>query len=139
MGKQIIKKIYIDTNLFIYYFENNPNFIDKVEKLFEGTTKQSTKLICSELLYLELLVLPNKENNKKIINLYKDIEKHIPNLSLAPITKEILIKASEIRAEYSYRFHNLMHLATAILNNCDEFYTSDKNLKCFKGLKVEIV
>jgi len=31
MGLKQTPKVYIDTNLFIYYFENNPTYANKVE------------------------------------------------------------------------------------------------------------
>jgi len=139
MGLKQNSKIYIDTNLFIYYFENNPNFADKVEKLFEEILNKNIKLISSELLYLELLVLPKKEKNKKIIALYTNIEKHVPNLTLIPITKQTLTQASEIRANYNYKSPDSIHLATAKIEKCDYFYGSDKQLKNYKDVKVIVM
>ena len=93
-------KVYIDTNLFIYYFENNPQYGNKVKNLFETLIEQNIKIISSELLYLELLVLPYKINNKNIIDLYTNIEKHIPNLQLIKLDK----KHKMVRLSRSFRF-----------------------------------
>jgi len=132
-------KIYIDTNLFIYYFENNPKYTSKVESIFEESIDKNIQLISSELLYLELLVLPNKERNNKILNLYKNIEDYMPSLKLINISKEILIGASEIRARYNYRSPDSIHLATAKVEKCKYFYGADKNLKSFKDVEIVII
>lgn len=132
-------KIYLDTNVFIYFFENNPKYIKKVEDLFEQSVNKNVSLVSSELLYLELLVLPYKEKNKKISNLYLNIEKYIPNLKLIPISKKILTMASKIRATYNYKSPDSIHLSTAKLEGCDMFCGSDKSLKGFKELNVEIL
>jgi len=132
-------KIYLDTNLFIYYFENNPNYANKVENLFKETSNKNIKLISSELLYLELLVLPKKQKNKEIINLYTSIEKYIPNLTLLPITKKVLILASEIRASYNFKSPDSIHLATAKIEKSNYFYGSDKKLRGYKDIKVIVM
>lgn len=132
-------KIYIDTNLFIYFFENNPNYADKVEKLFEESINKNILLISSELLYLELSVLPIKKQNSKILKLYTDIENYLPNLDLIPISKNILLKAAEIRATYNYRSPDAIHLSTALSEKCKGFYCADKNLKSFEQIKINIV
>ena len=136
MGLKQNPKIYIDTNMFIYYFENNPTYANKVEGLFEEIIGKNIQLISSELLYLELLVLPKKENNNKIIDLYTNIEKYIPNLRLVPVSKQVLIQASEIKADYNLKSPDSIHLATAKLENCKHFYTSDRKLKNYKDVKV---
>lgn len=125
--------------MFIYFFENNPEYANKAETIFEESINKNVQLISSELIYLELLVLPNKKKNNNILNLYKNIEDYIPNLKLVPISKEILICASEIRAEYNYRSPDSIHLATAKIIKCKYFYRADKNLKSFKDIKIVLI
>ena len=132
-------KIYLDTSLFIYFFENNPKYISKVENLFEQAINKNVSLISSELLYLELLVFPYKEKNKKIENLYLNIEKYVPSLNLIPVTKKILTTAAKIRAEYNFKSPDAIHLATAKVEGCDQFYGSDKKLKSFNDPKVIVI
>ncbi|PIR43828.1 hypothetical protein COV24_00690 [candidate division WWE3 bacterium CG10_big_fil_rev_8_21_14_0_10_32_10] len=132
-------KIYVDTNLFIYYFENNQKYVHKVEKLFGESLNKNIQIICSELLYLELLVLPYTKNNIRVINLYKNLEKYIPNLTLMPISKKILIESAKIRSNYSFRSPDSIHLATAFTEKCKYFYGSDKKLKSYKETHVEII
>ena len=90
-------KIYLDTNLFIYFFENNPEYANK------------------------------------------NIKDYIPNLKLVTTSKEILICASKIRAEYNYRSPDSIHLATAKIEQCEYFYGADKHLKSFKDIKIVII
>jgi len=139
MGLRRNARVYVDTNLFIYYFENNPQFVEKIDNFFKESIEKNVVLICSELLYLELLVVPFKDKNNKAISLYENIENYIPNLNLIPITKEILVSASKIRANYKYKPPDSIHLSTAKAEKCQTYYGSDKNLKSFKDVEILII
>ena len=139
MGLRRNARVYVDTNLFIYYFENNPQFVEKIDNFFKESIEKNVVLICSELLYLELLVVPFKDKNNKAISLYENIENYIPNLNLIPISKEILVSASKIRASYKYKSPDAIHLSTAKAEKCQTYYGSDKNLKSFKDVEILII
>ena len=139
MGLRRNSRIYVDTNLFIYYFESNPHFVEKVDNLFKESIEKDVVLICSELLYLELLVVPFKDKNSTAVDLYENIENYIPNLNLIPITKEILIGASKMRADFKCKSPDAIHLSTAKVEKCQTYYGSDKSLKSFKSIEVSII
>lgn len=133
------KSVYIDSNCLIYYFEGNTKKAKSVEELFNLSIQNNIKLLTAELTYLELLVLPIKTKQLKIVNLYKNLHKHIPNLSFVEVNKKVFINAAKIRANYNYKSPDSIHLATAINNKCDFFITADKKLKSFKKIKVKVI
>jgi len=60
--------------------------------------------------------------------------KNFPNLDEAPLTLEVLIKASELRKEYHLSFFDSLHAATAVLfdgviASMDKAYTAVKDLR----------
>lgn len=129
-------KVYLDTNIFIYYFEDHPRFAKKIEELFDIGFDKNMTFVSSELLYLETLVLPYKKVDRAMSNLYLNIEKHIPNFYLAPINKSVLLQAAKIRAKYGFKSPDSIHLATAVTENCDLFFGFDKQLMKYEKINV---
>jgi predicted nucleic acid-binding protein len=131
------KSVYIDSNCLMYYFEGSTSFATSIEKLFDSCIDNNVKMLSCHLTLAEMLVLPCKTNNKPIIELYKNLEKHIPNFYFCSVSKEVFVLSAEIRAKYNFRTPDSIHLATAELNNCDLFVSADKKIKGYKGkLKV---
>jgi predicted nucleic acid-binding protein len=46
-----------------------------------------------------------------------------------PVSKEILVKSAQLRAELNNKLPDSIHLATAIEHDCDVFIGNDKSLK----------
>lgn len=133
------KQIYLDSNCLIYYFENNPKYAQKVEDIFNLSIQNSIKLITCNLSLMELLVLPVKLKNKRIIKLYKNLDKHIPNFTFVNVDEKTFVKAAEIRASTNFRSPDSIHLASSIVNKCDAFVTSDKQLQGFNQVKIQLI
>lgn len=133
------KSIYLDSNCLIYYFENNSKYAQKVEDIFNLSIQNNIKLITCNLSLMELLVLPIKLKNKRIIKLYKNLDKHIPNFTFANVDEKTFVKAAEIRATTNFRSPDSIHLASSIVNNCDTFVTSDKQLQGFNQVKIQLI
>jgi len=85
-------------------------------------------IIASTLTLTELLPAPIKVGNLEIINIYNNLNQHLPNLKLVNTTRTIAFQAAYLRATYNIKTPDALHLATAIEHKVDAFYTSDKNL-----------
>lgn len=132
-------KIYLDTNIYIYFFEDNPHYANQIEQLLILITKKNATLVVSTLLLSEILVSPYKTNNKKLLQLYQNIDQTISNLNFIPLHKKIADKAAFIRAKYGIKTPDAIHLATAIEQQVDIFITADQQLRKVKEIKIEIV
>lgn len=58
-----------------------------------------------------------------------------------PVTREILVAAAEIRAEYHQRLKlpDAIHLASAQLHGCETVLTNDRQLKVFQGIDIVLI
>ena len=135
-GNGNIKKICLDTSLFIYYFEAHPEFgpLSKVyfEDLLANKLAAVTTIISlTELLSFTKLILLPKQIIRDFFN--------IPNLKVIEVNQEIAITAAEIRREYHFKLADSIQLATAVFAKADAFLTNDARLKPFKKLKVIIL
>ena len=97
------KTILLDTNCFIYYFEDNPKYADKLEKVFRGIQDGNNNAFMSIISFLEILVKPKKDNNIFIENKYKLMLTNYPNLSIIDMEYNIADIASRLRANYKIK------------------------------------
>lgn len=122
------KKIFLDTNCFIYYFENNKDYADKLETIFENIQSGNNKGYMSVLSFLEILVRPKKEKNLFLENRYKLMLSNYPNLHIVDVSFSISDAAARLRAEYGIKTPDAIILATGIIVKSDYFITNDIRL-----------
>lgn len=131
--------LYLDTNLYIYFFEDNPHFATQVEEILNFAAEHQQTLIASQLLLTELLVGPYRQKTESLIQTYQNLPHTFPNLRLVDLGFAISCKAAELRAKYDIRTPDALHLATAIIEEADVFLSLDKQLKKVKEIEVLVL
>jgi len=86
MGIEAKSLVLLDTNCFIYYFENNEKYADKLEEIFTRIQEGDIKAGMSVLSFIEILVKPKKEKNIFIENRYKLTLTNYPNLRIVDVS-----------------------------------------------------
>jgi len=79
----------------------------------------------SEWVFLELLVGPLKKGWQDVADEIELALLHFPNLTLAPVTRDVLLHAAEIRARYGLRIPDAIMLGTAALSGATLAVTND--------------
>lgn len=130
------QKIYLDTNLYIYFFEDNLIWAPRVEELLVDSLQKRIAIVASPLLLTELLVAPFRDNHSRLADTYQQLQTHINNLELVDLSPEISIIAAKIRAKYNLPTPDCIHIATAIESRVDYFYTSDQRLGKIQEIKI---
>ena len=131
------KVVGIDTNIFIYYFEQNPQFGLDAKEIIDDLSASRLEGVTSILAVVE--TLSKKDLPKDIA---KDLEEsilEIPNLSILDVDRKIGVLAADIRREYGFRLPDSIQLATAVISKAGSFITNDTRLKKFKELKVVLL
>lgn len=127
------KKVALDSNLFIYHFEDNPKFVSFTDKiftnLFEGILRATTSVIS----IIETLSYPAP---RKVIKEIEDAFLRIPNLEIVGVDQQIGIEAAKVRRKYGFRLPDSIQLATFLQSKSQAFITNDRRLKQFKELKI---
>lgn len=127
------KRVALDSNLFIYYFEDNPEFAPTIKKIFDKIINGSISAITSVISITETLSYPSPE---KVIDGITETFLNFPNIIIMDIDQQIAFEAASIRRKYSFRLPDSIQLATAKLNKAQVFISNDQRLKQFKELKV---
>jgi len=130
------KTYYLDTNLFIYHFEDNPSFVAAIDRVFSKLANKSTKGVTSIITLAEILSL------KSLGPIVESIKKSLlstPNLVIVDVNQEIAEEAARIRRKYGFRLPDSLHLATALHEKADYFVTGDKQIKKIKEIKIKLL
>ncbi|MCS7369483.1 MAG: PIN domain-containing protein [archaeon GBS-70-058] len=126
----------IELDSLIAYVNRRDKYHKVISKFFERIAAgelKNVKVAASAYLEYSLLLRSRgygEDDIREDLLLFKDF----PNLDEAPLTLEVLIKASELREMYNLSFFDSLHAATALLfdgviASIDKVYTSIKNLK----------
>ena len=118
----------LDTLVFIYHLENNPKYKEITTRLLSSIELGEIQGVTSSITLLELLVKPLQMDDPAIVENYRYVLTTFPNLRLCELSVEIAMKAAELRAKYRISTPDAIQIATAILEESDQFITNDQSL-----------
>jgi predicted nucleic acid-binding protein len=74
-------------------------------------------------------------------HLLKDFDDYFADAvsDIVPLSREVIDRATEIRAQYGFKTPDAIHLAAAVVSGCDVFLTNDHRLDRFTEIVIEIV
>ncbi|MCZ7359515.1 MAG: type II toxin-antitoxin system VapC family toxin [Candidatus Methanoperedens sp.] len=127
-------QIGLDTNVLIYYIEEHPVFLKKVEPIIDRIAEGKATGITSYVTLLEMLVKPIKEKRFDLVEQYKEIL--TSELDMVPLDESVSLKAAELRAKYGIKTPDAIQLASVISKNGEVFITNDERLDAVKEIKV---
>ena len=128
------KRIGLDTNVLIYYIEEHPVFLERIEPVIDRIVQGNAIGITSYVTLLELLVRPLREGRLDLVDQYKTILTE--QLEMVQMDEAVSIKAAQIRAKYGFRTPDAIQLASMIRKKGDVFITNDRGLKHMKEIKI---
>ena len=127
------KRIGLDTNIFIYYFQKHPEFGVATKNIFDNFALHKTKAVTSILTLTELLSIHASE--KEVSNL-QALFLETPGLTIYDINQNIGVTAGRIRRNYGFRLPDAIQLATCLYAKVGIFVTNDQKLQAFKEIDI---
>ena len=127
------KLVGLDTNIFIYHFEDNQQFAYYTQPIFEGLSKGKFKAVTSVVSVIEALSYPSPQD---ILTNIEEGFKTTPNLTICDVDHHLAIEAAKIRRNYGFRLPDSVQLATALKSKAQAFISNDDRLKRFKELPI---
>ena len=115
--------IYVDSCLLIYVVENHPAFADRVRALL--STVDPGRLAISDLVRMECLVGPIKHGDLALQRRYEAAFDELAPLSLP---QAVFLQAAHLRARFTLKPPDALHLACAQHHHCDGLWTNDTRL-----------
>ena len=118
----------LDTNIFIYHLEAHPRYQPLTQALLAGVQAGRQQAITSVVTVMELTVHPWRMGRAAVAREYETLLLHFPNLTLADVTRDTARRAAQLRARYSVRPADALHVATALVYSATAFVTNDQRL-----------
>ena len=128
-------RIYLDSAPVIYVVERHAPY---AEYLDARLSNPEDILVASELTRLECRILPVREGNHGVLQDFGDYFA-TRVLEMTPLTREVMDRATLIRAQYGFQTPDAIHLGAAMASECDVFLTNDNRLSRFLDISVEVV
>ena len=132
------KVLALDTNIFIYHFEENPAYATYTEDLFNRIESGRVRAVTSALTLHEILTGARKAGNPELVSIYRNLLGSFPNLHFVPFDASLADISSDLRARYGLRTPDAIQVATAIHQRADTFVTNDEGLRRIKEIKITL-
>lgn len=133
------KSIALDTNIFIYAFNQKGSKGKTAKVILEKIKTQGPRVYISVLAFEEFLIRIYKQKLEKVIDYYEDFLTAGGLITVVDINREISRKAAFLRAKYkTLRAPDAFHLASALESKASIFITADRRIpKRVEGLIVK--
>jgi predicted nucleic acid-binding protein len=119
--------VYLDTNIWIYAYENDPVLGPLARLLFHDLRSGKHHLASSLFVLGELLVLPTQKQNAFALASYPRLFA-ATEMALLPYNAAAAQTYAEIRAAQRLKPLDALHLATAAAAQVDLFVTHDTKI-----------
>ena len=123
-------RIFLDTCIVIDLVEAKPEQQDKLKILITG--KQA---IGSELVRMEARLQALRDQREDLLKVY---DSYFERCEMVSFDRELFDLASRLRIDHRIKTPDALHLATAIISRCAQFWTNDAHLAKAAGDKIEV-
>lgn len=121
--------VYLDSNVVITILEHTAPLNRPQKKFIVALETGQVTGISSHLTLAECLVKPMRESNEQAIEAVLQFLEHQEHIELLPVSRDILVKAAQIRAVSGTKLPDAIHLASAVAAGCDTFLSDDKGIR----------
>jgi predicted nucleic acid-binding protein len=128
-------RVYLDAAPVIYTVEQIPPYAAAVDARLSA---HGVVRAASDLMRMECRVKPLREGNAELL---KDFDDYFEGAvaEIVALSREVIDRATEIRAQYGFKTPDAIHLAAAMASGCDVFLTNDHRLDRFTDITIEVV
>lgn len=130
--------IYVGTSVVIYSVEKVPYYYPLLEPMWQKLQAGEIRVLSSELIILEALVLPLRNANIDLVNNYEQLLLD-SNVQLVPINQTVLREAARLRATTNLKTPDPIHAATDLTENCTMLLTNDSQFRNITGLSIVVL
>ena len=134
-----VKLIAFDTSPFIYYTEDSPAYVDKMDVIFDLIYADKTQIITSIITLTEVLVKPLRIGDIVVESKYRTLFSSTGKIQLQLVDRAVAERAAVLRAIYNLKTPDALQVATALESNCEAFLTNDAGIKRVTEIRVLVL
>ena len=136
-GKLAGQRVYIDTNVFIYFLSRHPIYFDASALIMSACAESSIFGFTGDAAVAEVMVGAYKHPDPTLAAQFKSFFSRNNFLTIAAHDAQIFDAAAQLVAKGGLKFIDALHVATAVHSQCRYFLTNDKGIK--SGAHLEVV
>jgi len=133
------KRIALDTSVFIYQLEENPNYVEVTQEVFSWLEQPSHTAVTSTVTMTELLTQPYRQGNEATVNMYYGLLSQFPNLEWIAPNLSIADLAARLRAIHNLRTPDALQTATALRLGASALLTNDAGLSRVSEIEIGVL
>jgi len=122
------KVIGLDTSVFVYFLENNPQYAPLAQITIKGIEDGKWQGVTSTITLMEITVRPWQLGNETAVREYEAVLVHFPNLTIVDVDRNVARAAAQLRARYKVSPPDALQVAASIAYGANAFLTNDKRL-----------
>ncbi len=126
----------VDTSIFIYFMEEDPQFLPLIEPLFGEADAGARELVTSALTLLEVLVVPYRVGDRLLADRYEQLLTRSRGIRVIDLSRDQLRDAAQLRAAAGVKTPDALQLVAAIGSRCSAFVTNDRRIPKIPGMRV---
>ncbi len=126
----------VDTAIFIYFIEEDEQYLPAIEPLFGAADSGRIELVTSALTLLEVLVVPYRVGNVELAQRYEAVLTRSRGVNRVDLTRDHWRLAAQLRAATGAATPDALQLAAAVATKCAAFLTNDRRLPAVPGLRI---
>ncbi len=131
-------RIYIDSNIWVYFIEANPRFVEAVRQVFLAAQAAGARLVTSEIAIAECLYKPAKDGNATALAAYERLFGS-GEIEFTPLDGALARRASLHGGALGLKLIDAMHYLSALESGCDVFVTADAQFRSGPQMRVLVV
>lgn len=130
------QRVYIDTNIFIFFLKNEPTYAPVVMPLIQTCADGRIFGVTGELVMAEVMVHPYRSRDAGIIAQHKDFFAQKNFLTIAEHESRFFDEAAMLAGQLGMKLIDAIHYRTAMNAGCQFFLTHDGGIPTSAALEV---
>lgn len=133
---QAESRVYIDTNVFVYFVETTVGFFPGVKALFEHITAVGAQVVTSELTLAECVYRPSRDEDAPLVALYETLFDGKGDVEMLPLNGALARRAGLAGGVLGLKLMDAIHYVSALEAGCNVFVSGDGSFKSGPSMTV---
>lgn len=130
------QRVYVDTNIFIYFLERHDRYFESVVPFFQLFNDGLSLAYTGDAVVAETLYKPYQVNDTLRVSEFKEFFSNDEFITVLPHTKKIFELAAELSPKRGMKLIDALHYATAALAGCKFILTNDQGFTSSESMEV---
>jgi predicted nucleic acid-binding protein len=124
-------RLYLDAAPVIYLVQDVEPYASRTRAILNA---EDATIVASDLTRLECCVKPMRIGDAQLLQDFADFFQ--APVKLHEIRREVMLRATQIRADYGFKTPDAIHIAVALTTGCDVFLTNDHRLDRCRAITI---